>query len=81
MKRKQLERLGYLKPECEIIETITEQFVCASVRPDAGASTTPSSTAYENKGTHDVGTVFFGDPSTVAPAKQGFLWDEEEKDF
>ena len=36
MKRKQLERLGYLKPECEIIETITEQFVCASVRPDAG---------------------------------------------
>ena len=81
MRRKQLERLGYLKPECKIIETSTEQFICVSVRPDAGASTTPSSTAYEDKGTHDVGTVSFGDASTVAPAKQGFLWDEEEKDF
>ena len=81
MNKKQLERWGYIRPECEIIETSTEQFICVSVRPNAGASTTPSSTEYDDKGEHDVGTVLFGDPSTVAPAKQGFLWDEDEEDF
>ena len=79
MKQKQLERMGYVKPECKIIETSTEQFICVvSVRPNAGTSTTPSATEYEDKGTHDMGTIYFGDPSTVAPAKQGELWDEED---
>ena len=79
MNRKQLERWGYIRPECEIIETSTEQFICVSVRPNSGASTTQPN--YDDKGEHDVGTVLFGDPSTVAPAKQGFLWDEDEEDF
>ena len=39
MNRKQLERRAYVKPECEIIETSTEQFICTSVEPDAGSST------------------------------------------
>ena len=79
MNKKQLERWGYIRPECEIIETSTEQFICVSVRPNSGASTTQPN--YDDKGEHDAGTVLFGDPSTVAPAKQGFLWDEDEEDF
>ena len=39
MNRKQLERRAYVKPECEIIETSTEQFICTSVKPDADTST------------------------------------------
>lgn len=78
MNRNQLERWAYTKPECEIIQTETEQFICVSVRPNAGISTIPSSTEYEDKGTYDVGTIYFGDPSTVAPAKQGGF---EEDDF
>ena len=82
MNKKQLERMGYEKPECEIIETSTEQFICVvSVRPNAGASTTPSATEYEYKGAHDMGTIYFGDPSTVAPAKQGGLLEDEEEDY
>lgn len=73
--------MGYLRPECEIIQAEAELFICVSVRPNAGASTTPSSTEYDDKGTHDMGTVYFGDPSTVAPAKQGGLWEEEEEDY
>ena len=79
MKQKQLERWGYIRPECEIIETNTEQFICVSVRPNSGESTTQPN--YDDKGTHDMGTVYFGDPSTVAPAKQGGLWEEEEEDY
>ena len=29
--------MGYLKPECEIIRTSTEQFICTSVYPDTGS--------------------------------------------
>ncbi|ALO48980.1 hypothetical protein [Hoylesella enoeca] len=39
MNQKQLERWGYEKPECEIIETSTEQFICVSVRPEPKTST------------------------------------------
>ena len=67
---------SYVKPGCMAIQAQTEQFSCASVRPNSGASTTQ--TNYDDKGEHDVGTVLFGDPSTVAPAKQGWFEEEEE---
>ncbi|WP_156409624.1 hypothetical protein [Hoylesella enoeca] len=37
MNRKQLERMGYVKPECEIIEADAEQFICTSVHPHTGS--------------------------------------------
>ena len=68
--------MAYLKPECHVVEAATEQFVCVSVRPNSGASTTQ--TNYDDKGEHDVGTIYLGDPSTIAPAKQGWFEEEEE---
>ena len=36
--KKQVESLmAYLKPECHVVETATEQFVCTSVRPHPGS--------------------------------------------
>ena len=75
--RKQVESLmAYLKPECHVAEAATERFICVSVRPNSGASTTQ--TNYDDKGEHDVGTIYLGDPSTIAPAKQGWFEEEEE---
>ena len=79
MKQKQLERWAYAKPECEMMLAETEQFICVSVRPNAGGSIVQP--GYDDKGEHDAGTVYFGDPSSVAPAKQGGFWDEEEEEF
>nr|WP_051524326.1 hypothetical protein [Segatella maculosa] len=48
----------------------------ATVRP-AGSTT---ETNYDDKGEHDMGSVYFGDESTVAPAKKNnSLWEEEEE--
>lgn len=69
-------RKTYVKPETMPVHAGTAQFFCASIRPNAGASATQ--TNYDNKGEHDVGTVLFGDPSTVAPAKKGTLWDDDD---
>ena len=82
MNQTQLERWGYIRPECEIIETNTEKFICVSVRPDASSSSAPytGNPMYDEKGEYDVGTILIGDPSTVAPAKQSG-WFEEEEDF
>ena len=78
MNKRQLERWGYIRPECEIIETNTEQFICVSVRTNVGASTSPSNTQWDDKGEHNVGTIVFGDESSVAPAKGGWFDEEEE---
>jgi len=69
---------SYVKPECNVVQLTMEQLICVvSVRPDASFS---SSSLYDDKGEHDVGTILIGDPSTVAPAKQGGLWEEDEKE-
>ena len=68
----------YEPPKSEVIKLENERFICNSVRPNAGGSTVQP--GYDDKGEHDAGTVLFGDPSTVAPAKQGPIWDNEDED-
>ena len=67
----------YEPPKSEVIKLENERFICNSVRPNAGGSTVQP--GYDDKGEHDAGTVLFGDPSTVAPAKQGPIWDDEDE--
>lgn len=68
----------YEPPKSEVIKLENERFICNSVRPNAGGSTVQP--GYDDKGEHDAGTVLFGDPSTVAPAKQGPIWDNDDED-
>ena len=68
----------YEPPKSEVIKLENERFICNSVRPNAGGSTVQP--GYDDKGEHDAGSVLFGDPSTVAPAKQGPIWDNEDED-
>lgn len=70
----------YVRPECKVLQVDTVQLICASVIPNASGSTSPSSWSpqYDDKGTHEVGTVTIGDASTVAPAKSNLNWDNEE---
>ena len=80
MKQNQVEKhRTYVSPQCETVQTAPEQFICVSVRTNVGASTAPSNTQWDDKGEHNVGTVFFGDPSTVAPGKDA--WFDDEEDF
>ena len=79
MNRKQIKKQPYTAPQCKVILTEAESFICNSVRPNAGGSTVQP--GYDDKGEHDVGTVLFGDPSTVAPAKEGGFWDEEDDEL
>ena len=69
---------AYISPQCEIVETSPEQFICVSVRTNVGGSTSPSNTQWDDKGEHNVGTIVFGDESSVAPAKGGWFDEEEE---
>lgn len=78
MKRKEFEKQPYATPWCKIIPTEVENFICNSVRPNSGGSTVQP--GYDNKGEHNVGSVLFGDPSTIAPAKYGGLWDYDEEE-
>ena len=75
MNRKQLERWAYSKPKCKKINTETEQFICASVTPDSQVS---HEQPWDPEQIHKGGSIFIGDESTVAPAKGGGLWEEEE---
>ena len=79
MNRKQIKKQPYTAPQCKVILTEAESFICTSVRPNAGGSTVQP--GYDDKGEHDAGTVLFGDPSTVAPAKEGGFWDEEDDEL
>ena len=76
MRKKEFKKQPYVSPLCKVLKLESESFICVSVRPNAGGSYTDPN--YDNKGEHDAGTIFFGDKSTVAPAKQGDIWDEEE---
>ena len=67
----------YEPPKSEVIKLENERFICNSVRPNAGGSTVQP--GYDDKGEHDAGSVLFGDPSTVAPAKQGPIWDNDDE--
>ena len=80
MKQNQTEKhRTYVSPQCETVQTAPEQLICVSVRTNAGGSTAPAAnTGWEDKGEHDMGTVFFGDPSSVAPAKEGWFDNEED---
>jgi len=80
MNEKRVSKHLYVSPRCEIIEVEKSNFICASVLPNAGSSTAPSETDFDDKGTHDVGTIYFGSKSSVAPAKPGSLWDDKEED-
>ena len=77
MYRKQAKKMDYLPPKCEVIETEYESIICkVSVRPNGG---NPSSTDSWDEKNHEGGTVFFGDESTVAPAKES-MWDYDDED-
>ena len=78
MNRKKNERQPYVAPQCKVIQTENESFICVSATPNASSSTVQP--GYDDKGEHGVGTVFFGDPSSIAPAKQGGFWDYDEED-
>ena len=77
-KNQEKKHRAYISPQCEIVETAIEQFICVSVRTNVGASTAPSNTQWDDKGEHNVGTIVFGDESSVAPAKGGWFDEEEE---
>ena len=49
-----------------------------SVQPSVSGS--GMQTGYYNKGEHDVGKAHFGDPSEIAPAKQGWFEEDEEEE-
>ena len=72
-------QLGF-RTDPKVLQVDTVQLICASVIPNAITSTSPSpwNPEYDDKGTHEVGTVTFGDASTVAPAKSNLNWDNEE---
>ena len=78
MNRKQLERWAYSKPKCKKISTDTELFICASVTPNSQLS---HEQPWDGEQIHKGGSIFIGDESTVAPAKGGGLWEEEEEEF
>ena len=76
MNQKQLERWAYSKPECKLIKTNTEQFICVSVSMNAPSSTESDwDSETVHNGDHD---EWFGTMSEVAPAKKGWF---EEEDF
>ncbi len=76
MRNQVKEHQTYICPRCRIVSVESTQFICVSVRPNVSASGVTSNSGYDDKGIHDVGTIYFGDASTVAPAKVG--WIEEE---
>ena len=76
MKQKQLEKWAYVKPECRIVPTETETFVCASLTPHASAST---EAGWESETCHGGGTIWVGSASEIAPAK-GNIFDEDEEE-
>ena len=78
MNRKQIKKQPYTAPQCKVILTEAESFICNSVRPNAGGSTVQP--GYDDKGEHDAGSIYFGDKSTIAPAKQGQIWDNDDED-
>ena len=78
MNKKQVKRLYYMSPQCEVIKTENESFICVSVRPNGD---NPSSTDPWDEKNHEGGTAFFGDESSVAPAKKGVWEDDEEEDY
>ena len=79
MNRKQFKNQPYTAPQCEVIQTESESFICVSVRPNGG---NPSTTDPWDEKNHEGGSVFFGDESNVAPSKKG-LWEDDggEEDY
>ena len=75
MNRESFRKQAYIAPQCKVVQTDNGTFICASVHLNPGGST---QNGYDDKGEHDVGTVYFGDKTTVAPAKEGGLWDDED---
>ena len=76
MNKKQVKRLYYMPPQCEVIKTENESFICVSVRPNGD---NPSSTDPWDEKNHEGGTAFFGDESSVAPAKES-MWEDDDED-
>ena len=79
MNRKQIKKRPYAIPQCKVIPTEAESFICNSVRPNAGGSAVQP--GYDDKGEHDVGSIHFGDKNNIAPAKKGVWEDDEEEDY
>lgn len=79
MKQCNKTRRAYVAPSTHVIATEVSSIICASpsVIPDAGNSTGGSgSSSWNPDETHDGGTIFFGDETTVAPSKKG-VWEDE----
>ena len=81
MKRNQVKKQVYMTPQCTIIQTENESFICVSVRTHTTGSNTQGN--FDNKGTYDMGTIYVGDPSTMAPSKGGWFEvnGEEEENY
>ena len=75
MNRKQFKNQPYTAPQCEVIQTESESFICVSVRPNGGNGS--GSENWGNDENHDGGGVIIFNGGK-APAKQGFIWEDED---
>ena len=73
MKKKQTEKMFYVKPECDIIQLEIGAFICTSVIPSPGMSVH----AWDSESSSSGGSVSFGNPWTIAPAKQRTVMGDE----
>ena len=65
----------YVAPQMTVIEVERHTFLCASLTPSQGGS---AEGGFDDKGGHDGGRISFGDETTVAPAKGGWSWEDED---
>ncbi|EHO71891.1 hypothetical protein HMPREF9140_00832 [Prevotella micans F0438] len=76
MKRRDLKKRAYIVPWCRVIETECESFICISGSLDGIGSNVQNN--YDDKGEHNMGSIYLGDPSSMAPAKQQIgNWEDE----
>lgn len=76
MNRKGYKKQPYAAPRCKVILTGSESFICSvSVRPNGGNGS--GSENWGNDENHDGGGVIIFNGGK-APAKQGFIWEDED---
>lgn len=80
MNRKQIRKQPYATPQIRVIPTACEHLMAGSGSVQPSVSGSGMQTGYYNKGEHDVGKAHFGDPSEIAPAKQGWFEEDEEEE-
>ena len=66
---------SYIAPKCAVEKMEIEQFICVSVQ--FNPNTCNKDDNWDNKGEHNMGTGYVGDPNSLAPAKEGIFDDED----